>query len=105
MNRYHQIHADISLPTKHNLLTKILSKDKLLDIHKLIGVQELSRIAGVRHDKHKPNWEAASEQEARDLGVIRKAITQVTGKRRPWIMGFASEFATALMTACQDPES
>ena len=105
MSHYHQIHASISLPTKHNLLTKVLPKEKLLEIYELIGVQELSRIAGVKHDNDYSNQEATSEQEGRDLDVIRKAITNVTGKHRPWIMGGASEFAVALMTLCQDPES
>lgn len=98
---YHQIHANINLPTTPNLLKMVLSAEKLSAIYQLIGTEELSRIAAVPHDGQVSDFKAASEQEGRDLEVLRKAITQVTGKSRPWIIGFASEFASGLLVACQ----
>jgi hypothetical protein len=101
---FHQIDADINLPTDPNLLADALPKEKLLAIYELIGAQELSRIAGVVHNNEgTPDWKAVFEREGRDLDVIRGAISKVTGKKRPWIIGYASEFAHALTTTCQNP--
>ena len=95
---YHQIDSDISLPSDPDLLRSTLRKEPLEKIHGLVGLQELTRIASVTHEEvSKPDWSALAEQEGKDLAVLREAISKVTGANRPWIIGYASEFASALL--------
>lgn len=93
----HQLGADISLPTRADLLSRVLSNDQLVAIYDLVGRQELERISAVTHGGGNADYEAMARQEGYDLEVLFKAIRQVTGKQRPWIMGFASKFAHSLL--------
>ncbi|MBX4186811.1 MAG: hypothetical protein KW802_00945 [Candidatus Doudnabacteria bacterium] len=97
MTSFHQIDADISLPTSPDLMRLILTQAELVAIAEEIGQDELQRIAAVSHDHGtNPDYAALDAQEKHDLEVLRRAITTVTGKKRAWIMGYASEFALAL---------
>lgn len=95
---YHQINADISLPSSADLLEKALPESQLLAIYELVGQQELIRIASVVHGKEaNPDYKSLAEQEGKDLEILFSVIKTVTGKSRPWIIGFASDFASGLL--------
>ncbi len=95
----HQLAADVSLPSRADLLRQFLPKSQLVAIYEIIGQRELRRIASVPHGKElNPDWEAISRKEKQDLDVLYGAIRTVTGKHRPWIVGFASDFACGLLT-------
>lgn len=101
---YHQMEADISLPSRPDLLIQSFSGDQLNVMRELVGQEELLRIASVTHGKEtNPDWRALVQAERRDLDTLFQAIKMVTGKERPWIMGFASDFARGLL-ACTDGE-
>lgn len=94
----HQIASDINLPTESDLLKKVLSEDQLAAIYKAIGRKKLERLASVVHGNDpNPDYRALAEREGQDLEVIFQAVREVTGKSKPWITGFASEFAQGLM--------
>ena len=92
---YHQLGSNISLPINVHLLKQMLSEDQILAIYKIVGQDELKRIAAANHDQ-KP------ENERADLDILFRAITAVTDKSRPWIIGFASQFAESILT-CVEP--
>lgn len=95
----HQIASDISLPTNPALFEHVLTREHLTALYAAVGREELERLASVVHGaESNPDYQALAEQEGRDLEILFRAIRQVTGKSRPWIMGFASDFAKGLMT-------
>ena len=102
---HHQVEADIHLPVSSGLLKRILSPDQRRAIHDMIGLQELRRLASVSHAQHPcPDYGVLARQERRDLDVLYLAIKRVTGKERPWIIGYASEFAQGLLACIQETE-
>ena len=95
---YHQIESDISLPTKPNLLLKVITGKQVVDIANELGRERLQSLAAVNHDGECTDYAAASQQEAKDLKEVRIAIAKVIGKSRPWIIGYTSDFAKCLLT-------
>lgn len=96
----HQIGSDISLPSTPGLFEKVLPREKFLAIFDKVGKGELERLASVEHGHQEAepvDYDASAKQERADLDVLRSAITEVTGKENPWIIGFASDFARGLL--------
>ncbi|KKR52963.1 MAG: hypothetical protein UT91_C0036G0006 [Parcubacteria group bacterium GW2011_GWA2_40_23] len=102
---YHQIESDISLPTDPELLLKVITKEQTANIAKELGHERLQSLVAVSHGGEKVDYEAAARQEAKDLKEVRTAIAKVTGISKPWIIGFASDFAKCLLTLGELPES
>jgi len=103
---YHQMTSGISLPSELAILEEVLNKEQILAIFDYVGEKELRRIAEVDHSNNDlnnvrggdPRWKAIFEREGADLNVLRKAIIHVLhGVSKPWIMGFASDFAKSLL--------
>jgi hypothetical protein len=95
---FHQIDSDISLPTKPNLLLKVITGKQAVDIANELGRERLQSLAAVSHDGECTDYAAASQQEAKDLKEVRTAIAKVINVSRPWIVGYASDFAKCLLT-------
>lgn len=102
---YHQIESDISLPTNPELLLKVITKEQAANIAKELGHERLQTLVAVSHGGEQIDYEAAARQEAEDLKEVRTAIAKVTGYSKPWITGFASDFAKCLLTLVELPES
>ena len=97
----HQLEADISIPTDAALLERVLTRGQILAITDSVGRDELERLAAVSHETT-PEMKGSDfaplfDREAKDLGVLRKAINTATGMEKIWIMGFASDLAKALL--------
>jgi hypothetical protein len=95
---YHQIESDISLPTKPDLLLKVITEKQVVDIANELGRERLQALAAVDHSGECIDYATASQREAKDLKEVRIAIAKVLGKSRPWIIGYASDFAKCLLT-------
>ena len=95
---YHQIHSDISLPTKRDLLLKVVTMKQVVAVANEIGREKLAVLAAVKHDGKCTDFAAAEKQEASDLETVRLAVFKVLGIKRPWIIGYASEFAQCLLS-------
>ncbi len=94
----HQIASDISLPTNPELFDRVLTREQVIAIYTAVGREELEQLASVAHDTEpNPDYAAVAAQEGRDLEILFRSIRQVTDKSRPWIMGFASDFAKGLL--------
>ena len=96
----HQVASAISLPTDPELFEQVLTRDQYQKIFQQIGRKELERLASIGHESNDDNlidYSELAKREGSDLKVLRTAITKVTGKENPWIVGFASDFAKSLL--------
>jgi len=96
-----QIEADISVPSDPDLLERVLTRDQILAIVNSVGRDDLSRLAAVSHESNLEmsagDYSAMAAREAEDLAVLREAVTTATGKEKVWVVGFAGDFARALL--------
>src|SRR3989344_5558814 len=104
---FHQIEAEISLPSTPELMEKVLPREKLLAIFNAIGEDELKRLSLVEHGNlpEPVDYNLLAKREGVDLEILRKAIRQVTGSENPWIIGFASDFAKGLLKYVENVRS
>ncbi len=101
----HALACTLGVPTDRDLLEKYIPKEQLREIYDRIGgegllamVEEASKVRvdfSVPWCNNEPLKEA-EKMEGRHLQVVTAAIQAVT-KQKPWIIGFAAEFADSLL--------
>lgn len=95
---FHQIDSDISFPTDPELLLNVMSKDQIEQVINHLGDDTLKDLASREHGGENIDYAKAAEVEGKDLQTVRNVLAEVMGCEKPWIMGFASDFAKCLQT-------
>jgi hypothetical protein len=98
----HALASSFGVPTTESILREKIPTEQLQQIYEHVGEEDLLRIIAERAELEASNdgsnnyYNRASDVEREHLTLIKGAIEEVTGAK-PWIIGFASEFAESLL--------